>query len=87
MLIYVSSFIKFISHRSLLNCRSDILWFNFCFRDTALICIFALTLRTFLFTVPMFLLSLKHFLRPKFLQEASTKKPGLASFLEKSIHL
>lgn len=78
----MSSFLKFISHRSLLNCMwSDILWFNFCFHDTAPICISVETLRTSLFTahVPPVL--------EAFLQDAIAKDPSSASLLEKSIHL
>ena len=46
-LIYVRSFLKCISHRSLLNyIRSDTLWFNCCFHDTAPICIPAVALGT-----------------------------------------
>ena len=66
---------------------SDILWFKFCFHDTAPICIFVLALRTSLLTAHVFLLSLKHFFRPTFDQEAIAKDHSLASFLEKSIHL
>lgn len=63
-LIYVSSFLKFISHRSLLNCMwSDILWLNFCFHGTAPICISAVAFRTPLLTACVFFLSLMYFFR------------------------
>lgn len=63
-LIYVSSFLKFISHRSLLNrMRIGILWLNFCFPDTAPICISAVAFRISLLIAFEFLLSLSIFLR------------------------
>lgn len=64
VLIYVNSFLKFISHRSLLNRMwNDILWLNFCFHDTAPICIPAVAFESPLLVICVFLLSLMHFFR------------------------
>lgn len=80
--MYVNSFLKFISHRSLLHCMwSDILWLNFCFHDTAPICIPAVAL------FPLACGMCAPLVLDAFLQEAITKEPWLASFLEKLIHL
>lgn len=64
MLIYVNSFLKFISHRSLLNCMcNDILWLHFCFHDTALICIPVVAFGSPLLVAHVHLLSLMRFFR------------------------
>lgn len=64
VLIYVNSFLKFISHRSLLDCMwNDVLWLNFCFHDTAPICIPAVAFEAPLLAICVFLLSLMHFFR------------------------
>lgn len=56
------------------------LWFNFCFHDTASICISALALRTFLLT--------HVFPCPWSRSQAHVSPgPGLASLLEKPMHL